>query len=122
MLGTVWKLQKKLLGTKMDAFGTHVGGYRPSRAPLRFLKDVLYGLHGFAIEDTCSSLQETDRKNTFSHAAQNFCPRTQKEVPVVFKKDPKTLFWAPWRHPRKNLRNRSPKKIIFVSGNPMGDL
>ena len=120
MLGTVWKIQDKLLGTKMNAFGTHVGGHRPSRAPLRFLKDVLYGLHGFAIEDTCSSLQETDRKNTFSHAAQNLCPRTQKEVPEASKRDPKTLLWGLWRHPEKDSETDHRKKSLFALEAPQG--
>ena len=59
MLGTVWNLQNKLLGAKIEAFGTHVGDFGPSEANLRFLKDVLYGLHVFAIQDVSSSLHKT---------------------------------------------------------------
>ena len=94
MLGTFWRPQDKLLETKMDPFGTHVGGHRPSRAPLRFLKDVLYGLHGFAIEDPCSSLRETGRGNTFSHTSHNPAPTAQNKVPEPSKRDPKTLIWS----------------------------
>ena len=78
MLITVWKLQAKRLATKMDAFATHVEGHKPSRAHLRFFKDALYGLHGFAIEDPCSSLQETGPKNILSHAAQTLCLEPKK--------------------------------------------
>ena len=59
MLGTVSNLRNKLLGAKIEAFGTHVGGFGPSEANLRFLKDVLYGLHVFAIQDIFSSLHKT---------------------------------------------------------------
>ena len=59
MLGTVWNLQEKPLGAKMKAFGIRVGGFGPSEAHLRRLKDVLYGLHVFAIQDVRSSLPKT---------------------------------------------------------------
>ena len=59
MLGTIWNLQNELLGPKIEVFGTHVGDFGPSEANLRFLKDVLYGLHVFAIQDVSSSLHKT---------------------------------------------------------------
>ena len=68
------------------------------------MKDVLYGLHGFAIQDPCSSLRETGRGNTFSHAAQTRCPSTQKEVQNPAKGIPKLLSEA-----FGSIQKRSPK-------------
>ena len=78
----------------MDALETHVGGHKPFRAHLRFVKDVLYGLHVLAIEDRCSSFQETLPKTTFSDTSQTPGLRAEKEVPEASKTDPKTLFWS----------------------------
>ena len=120
MLGTVWNLQNELSEGKIEAFGTHVGDFGPSEANLRFLKDVLYGLHVFAIQDLCSSLQETRQKTTFSHTSHNPAPRAQKGVPEPSKRDPKTLLWSLWKHPEQASKTWYPKKSLFALGTPRG--
>ena len=99
MLGPVWNLQNELLENKIEAFGTHVGDFGPSEANLRFLKDVLYGLHVFAIEGRCSSLQEALQNTAFSHAAQCPAPGTQNKLPEPSKRDPKTLLESLQKQP-----------------------
>ena len=120
MLGTVWKLQNQLLGTKIKAFETHVGGVGPSEAHLRFLKDVLYGLHVFAIQDVCSSLQETLQDNTFSHPSQTPGLRPEKRVPEPSKRDPKTLLWSLRKHSENDPETGHAKKSLFAPGTNRG--
>ena len=73
----------------MEALGTHVGAHKPLSAHLRLSKDVLYGLHGFATKDTCSSLKTTHQKSMFSHSAESLCPKPQKLVLEPSKGTPK---------------------------------
>ena len=70
-----------LLRPKMDALETHVGGHKPLSAHLRFLKDVLYGLHVFAIEARGLSLHEQSERRLFQILHKPLRPRSQKEVP-----------------------------------------
>ena len=83
----------------MDLLGTHIEEQGAVSAHLRFLKDVLYGLHVFAIGDLCSSLHETLQKKTFSHTSQTPGLRTEKRLPEASKRDPKTLLGSLWKHP-----------------------
>ena len=110
-----------VLRPKMDALETHVGGHKPLSAHLRFLEDVLYGLHVFAIEDRCSSHQETLPKTTFSDISQTPGLRAEKDVPEASKGDPKTLSWGL----RKSLENGPEtghqKKSLFAPVTPRGE-
>ena len=83
----------------MDSLGTRVGEQKAVSAHLRFLKDVLYGLHVFAIQDLCSSLHETLQKKTFSHTSQTPGLRSEKRIPEPSKRHPKTLHWRFRRQP-----------------------
>ena len=120
MLATVWSLQSKLLRTKIEASGILLGGPRPLKAHRRFLRDVLYGLHGFARGDPCSSLPETSQKNTFSHAAQDLSPILQKTVLEPSKSDSKTLLSDLWIHPESDSETEYLKKLFFALSTPRG--
>ena len=78
----------------MDSLGTRVGEQKAVSAHLRFLKDVLYDLHVFAIQDLCSSLHETLQKKTFSHTSQTPGLIPEKKIPELSKKPTKTLPWS----------------------------
>ena len=97
----------------MDARGTHVGGHKPWSAHLRFLKDVLYGLHGFATKDTCSSLKKTHQKSMFSHSAESLCPKPQKLVLEPSKGTPKLRSGTSWRHPEQASKTDHLKKWLL---------
>ena len=83
-----------LLRSKMDALQTHVGGHKAMSAHLRFLKDVLYDLHVFAIQDLCSSLHETLQKKTFSHTSRTPGLIPEKKFPEPPKRHPKIRLWS----------------------------
>ena len=104
----------------MRALGTHGGGHKPLSAHLRFLKDVLYGLHGFAREDSCFSNQKTCQENMFSHAARSLRPKPQKALPEPSKRDPKTLLWDLWRHVAKASKTGHLKKSLLSPGTSRG--
>ena len=120
ILATVWGLQSKVLENKMYPFDAQVRGPNAARAHHRFLKDVLYGLHVFTIDDPCSSLWETVRRHTFSPIAQTASPRPQKGFPEPFKRDPKTLLWS-LRKPLENApKTEHQKKSLFAPATDRG--
>ena len=110
-----------VLRPKMDALETHVGGHKPLSVHLRFLKDVLYGLHVFATEDRCSSLQETLPKTTFSDTSQTPNLRAEIEVPKASKKNPKTLSWGLRKCLENSPETGLPKKSLFAPVTPRGE-
>ena len=96
-------------------------GTKPSEAHLRFLKDVLYGLHVSAIEDHCSSLQETLQKKTFSHPGQAPALRPGKKDPGNLEKEPQNTSLEPSELLENGPKTGHQKKSLFAPGTPRGE-
>ena len=80
MLRSSLRVHAKLLKAKMEDFGTQIGRPRRSRADLRFLKDVLYGLHGLQQKTIALSLPKNVEK-AFFHMLHRPCVRELKRRP-----------------------------------------
>ena len=90
-----------------------------SGALLQFLKDVLYGLHGFAIADPSSYSKKRTRKHFFTCCTNHLSEGT-KSVLEPIKMTPKTVLWRLCKQPDETSKTGHQKKSLFAPGTPRG--